>query len=580
MISRLRAISCSATLLGAITAAPTVSAASTCESLASLKLPDVTSITAKSFAGGTFQPPDPAGFVPTPAIPHAFPPITALPPFCEVSIVVSPAINIEIWLPLPAAWNTRFRGVGGGGYAGTISWSALAIAVEGGSSTASTDTGHSAFAPNNGLGGGGFALNQPADTLNFGLIEDFAERSELELAHKGKAVTRAFYGTGPRFSYWTGCSTGGRQGWIMAQRHPEEYDGLVTGSPAFNWDRFIPAELWGEVVMKDEVGAPISPAKLTAVSNAAVAACAGHSGDGTLTTDAFLADPRLCTFNPAQMSCSAQPGNPNCLTSQEAGAVSKIWDGPRDAKGQRLWFGLDRGATLLALDGPTPFTIATDHFAYWIHQNPSFDWHTVTESSFVTDFFTSEAKFEDVIGTDSTDLDDFIDHKSKDITYHGSADQLIFSRGTVNYFERLRKKYGADKVDQFARLFRVPGMGHCTGGAGPNAFGNNDFGGPPVPADPQHDVFQALINWVEFGNPPDQIIATKYVNDTPADGIAFTRPLCVFPKVAKYKGVGNSADAANWTCEEGLENGTTEAADAVLRDRGDEDHDDRSGGRN
>jgi len=162
--------------------------------------------------------------------------------------VVEPQINIEIWLPLPASWTSRFQGVGGGGYAGTISWTALAGAVEGGYATASTDTGHSAFAPNNGLGGGGFALNQPADTLNTGLIRDFAERSELELARKGKALTRAFYGTGPRFSYWTGCSTGGRQGWIMAQRHPEEYDGYLTGAPAFNWDRFIPAELWGEVV--------------------------------------------------------------------------------------------------------------------------------------------------------------------------------------------------------------------------------------------------------------------------------------------------------------------------------------------
>src|SRR5258708_6602214 len=155
--------------------------------------------------------------------------------------------------------------------------------------------------PTSGWGGRGFGVPRPADTLNVRLIQDFAERSELELARKGKAFTRAFYGTGPRFSYWTGCSTGGRQGWIMAQRHPEEYDGLLTGAPAFNWDRFIPSELRGQLVMKDEVGAPISPAKLSAVTTAAVAACAGNSGDGTRSGDAFLADPRLCTYNPAQM---------------------------------------------------------------------------------------------------------------------------------------------------------------------------------------------------------------------------------------------------------------------------------------
>jgi hypothetical protein len=569
MTIRSSLLSCSAVLLCALAAAPAFAAGS-CESLASLRLPDVASITAKSFAGGTFQPPDPAGFVPTPARPHASPPISGLPPFCEVSIVIAPAINIEIWLPLPGAWNNRFRGVGGGGYAGTISWTALASAVIGGYSTASTDTGHSAFAPNNGLGGGGFALNQPANTLNFGLIKDFAERSELELARKGKALTRAFYGTGPRFSYWTGCSTGGRQGWIMAQRHPGEYDGLLTGAPAFNWDRFIPAELWGEVVMNQEVGAPISPAKLTAVTNAAVAACVGQTGDGTLASDQFLADPRLCTYDPAQASCTAQPSNPNCLTPQEVSSVRKIWDGPRNQKGKRLWFGLDRGATLspFGLDGPTPFTIATDHFAYWLHQNPSFDWHSVTESSFVTDFLASEDKFQDVIGTDSIDLDGFIHAKAKNITYHGTADQLIFSRGTTNYFQRLHRKYGRHDVDKFARLFMVPGMGHCAGGAGANAFGNS----VPVPADAQHDAFQALISWVEFDKAPDQIIATKYVNDNPASGVAFTRPLCVFPEIARYKGNGNANDAANWTCVKGVKNNVTRAADAVLPDEGDDDH--------
>lgn len=574
MVRVLKALSCSVVLLGAVVVAPTVSAAASCDSLATLELPDVASIVAKSFPGGTFQPPDPAGFVATPQNPHASPPMPGLPAFCEVSIVVEPQINIEIWLPLPGAWTNRFQGVGGGGYAGTITWTALATAVEGGYATASTDTGHSAFAPNRGPGGGGFALNQPADTLNSGLIRDFAERSELELARKGKAVTRAFYGTGPRFSYWTGCSTGGRQGWIMAQRHPEEYDGYLTGSPAFNWDRFIPAELWGQVVMKDEVGAPISPAKLNAVTNAAVAACAGRSGDGTLSTDQFLADPRLCTYKPAQMSCSAQPGNPNCLTSQEASAVSKIWDGPRDPQGRRLWFGLDRDASLAGLDGAFPFPIATDHFAYWLRQNPSFDWHTVTQSSFGKDFISSESKFEDVIGTDSTDLREFIEHKAKDITYHGTADQLIFSRGTINYFERLHKRYGAQNVDQFARLFMAPGMGHCIGGAGANSFGNV-FAGPPVSSDPKHDIFKALVDWVEFGIAPEQIVATKFINDNPASGVAFTRPLCVFPKVASYKGTGNPTDAGNWACVEGVENDTTRDADAVLSDRGNRDSDDR-----
>jgi Tannase and feruloyl esterase/Zinc-binding dehydrogenase len=180
-----------------------------------------------------------------------------------------------------------------------------------------------------------------------------------------------------------------------------------------------------------------------------------------------------------------------------------------------------------------------------------------------------------IVLADSIDLDGFIDRKAKNITYHGMADQLIFSRGTTNYFERLHKRYGAPNVDKFARLFRVPGMGHCAGGPGPNSFGQN---GTPGPFDPQHDIFQALVNWVEFGVAPDEIIATKFVSDNPANGVAFTRPLCVFPKVAQYKGVGNPADAANWACVKGVINDTTEQADAVLPGRGDGDQDGRPRG--
>lgn len=270
------------------------------------------------------------------------------------------------------------------------------------------------------------------------------------------------------------------------------------------------------------------------------------------------------------------PSNPNCLTSKEAGVVSKIWDGPRDPHGRRLWFGLDRDAGLAALNGLSPFPIATDHFAYWLRQNPSFDWHTVTESSFISDFSSSEVKFEGVIGTDDTELDEFIEHKAKNITYHGTADPLIFSRGTINYFERLRKRYGAENLDKFSRLFMAPGMGHCGGGLGANAFGNDAFGELPVPSDQQHDIFQALISWVEFGTPPDRIVATKFVNDNPTSGIAFTRPLCVFPKLAAYKGTGNPTDAENWACVNGVVNDTNDDADAVLPDRGNrtsEDHD-------
>jgi Tannase and feruloyl esterase len=554
--TRIKNTSLATLLLGAIAVPVSHATAATCESLSNLSLSEVLSIEAKSFAGGTFQPPNPSGFVPTAAHPFAFSPISGLPAFCEVSIVVAPQINIEIWLPLAGAWNHRFEGVGGGGYAGTISWSSLAAALEGGFATASTDTGHSAFAPNNGASGGGFALNQSGDTLNWGLIEDFAQRSEHQLAVKAKAAIHAFFDETPRFSYWKGCSTGGRQGWIEAQRHPDDYDGILAGAPAMNWDRFIPAELWPQIVMNEEAGSPIAASKLNAATSAAIAACVGK--DGGLATDAFLSDPRLCQFDPTVNPAALS------LTSAEAGAIKKIWDGPRNSRDERVWFGLEPGTPLGGLAGGFPFPIATDHFVYWIHQDATFDWHTVTESSFFTDFNTSEVLYEDVVGTDRSNLNGFIRHGTKLIGYHGWADVLIFPEGSVNYFHRLWEHYGRKKVDEFARLFMVPGMGHCGGGTGPNAFGN----GLPVPADAQHDAFIALQQWVENGVAPEQLIATKYVNDNPASGVAFTRPLCKFPKVAHYLGAGVSTDAANWSCVDGADSSAIEEADQVLPDHG------------
>jgi len=542
--------------------------ATTCESLSSLSLPEVVSITAKPFPGGTFQPPNPAGFPPQPFL---NPPLSGLPPFCEVSLVVSPQIRIEIWLPSPVTWNHRFNAIGNGGYSGDQFWSGLPPSIEAGFAVASTDNGH----PGN-IVDGSFALNTATDTLNWGLIRDFAQRSEHELASKGKPIIEAYYGRPPAFSYWTGCSTGGRQGWMEAQLYPEDYDGILAGAPAMNWDRFIPAELWPQVVMNEEVGGPIPAAKLDRVTNAAVAACAGK--DGGLASDGFLNDPRACRFN---LAAHAQALG---LTPAQVSSINKMWDGPRGDDGQRLWFGLQKDANLsgsttgFALAGSIPFPIATMHFAYWLHQNPGFDWHTVTESSFVADFFKSERLFDGVIGTDRTDLDRMIRHRTRLIGYHGWEDQLIFPRGSTNYFERLFDRYGKAEVDTFARLFMVPGMQHCQGGPGPNSFGNNPPGSSPVPADAQHDVFIALQRWVEHGVAPEQVVATKYVDDNPKNGIAFTRPLCVFPKIARYSGKDDARDAANWECVLEPTNRTIQEADEVLPELGIRDRQDAKEG--
>jgi Tannase and feruloyl esterase len=530
--------------------------ADTCSNLATLVLPEVTSITATPVAANTFTLPPPfPGFPPGPPVPVAF---------CRVQITVAPQIHIEVWLPPPANWNHRFEAVGGGGYAGVISFSALAMAVTGDAvtgqfATASTDTGHPAAGTANGQGGangaqggGGFALNPANDTLNEGLIVDFAARSLHEMTVKAKAVIRAYYGRAQEFAYWNGCSTGGRQGWMEAQRFPDDYNGILAGAPAFNWDRFIPAELWPELAMNLEVGAPISQTKLNAVNAAAIKACDGLDG----VIDGVIGDPRQCHFDPHVLQCG-KPGAPTdgtCLSRAEADAVQQIWRGARGPDGEFLWYGLEPAASFAGLANTTPFTITLDHWRLWIKQNPAFDWHSLNVASFAAGFEESQDKFHQVIGTDDPDLFAFRRHGGKIITYHGWTDQLIFPRGSINYFDRVvAANGGLQAVRDFDRLFMVPGMNHCAGGAGATNFGQS--GVVPASLDPQHDAVAALMRWVEDGVAPDDFIATTdpqplHAQENPTDPATFTRLLCPFPEIAVFRG-GDPNNAANFVCVAG-----------------------------
>jgi Tannase and feruloyl esterase len=493
----------------AVTAASNAAVAPTpaeqCAALGGLSLPLVTSTSATLVTSGTF----------TPSYPPPFnAPVGNLPEFCRVALVVEPQINIEVWLPT-STYNGRFQAVGGGGYAGTISYGAMGSAIRAGYATASTDTGHSAFTQP----GGSFALNADG-TLNDQLIEDFARRSLVELTEKAKTLVRNFYGGAPSYSYWNGCSTGGRQGLMLAQVLPQGYDGIFAGAPAINWDRFIPAELWPQVVMQNDLGAPIAQCKLTAASNAAVAACDNIDG----VTDGVLEDPRQCNFDPTTLvGTSTACGT---ITAADARVIAKIWAGARGTDGSFLWYGLSRGAPLNALGGTSPFPIAVDHFRYWIEQNPAFDWKTLSYSTYEQDFRRSQDLFNRVIGTDDPNLQTFRALGHKLIMWHGWNDQLIFPQGSIDYYSRvLEFSRNAQPVQSWARLFMAPGMFHCAGGTGPSSF----------------DGFGALVNWVENGVAPDRIIVS---GGTPAR----TRPLCPYPQVSNYNGSGNTNDAANFTC--------------------------------
>jgi Tannase and feruloyl esterase len=472
-------------------------------------------------------------------------------------------INVGIGLPLsPAdggtggavgAWNERIQDLGGGGYAGSVG--PVTGATNVGYVGSSTDTGHPASA------GGTFALN-PDNTLNWGLIRDFAFNGIHQQAVWTKKITKLYYGNEPKFTYWNGCSTGGRQGHQQAQKYPNDFDGILAGAPAFNWDRFIPSEQWGEIAMKQEVGAPISVAKLNAVKNASIAACDALDG----ITDGVIQDPRACHYKASASTCTGDPTT--CLTSQEANAVNKIWDGPPGPKsGERLWFGLERGTTFLGLDGPSPFSISTQWFQYWVNQNPAFDWHTITEASFAQEFKQSELKFHDVIGTDNPDLSEFREHRGKMIMYHGLADLLIMPRGSYNYYNRATEHAGGlSEVQKFYRFFPYPGNSHCGG--------NPDQ--PNAPLINATDLFNALVNWVENGTAPDSI--TAYNNATLALATV-SRPICKYPDKLVYNGTGSTNVASSFACKHESHDDLMEAEETLpdadlVEDRHDNrDHD-------
>jgi len=456
--------------------------------------------------------------------------------YCLVKVKVDPAINIWVAMPSDGTWNGRFRSEGGGGYAGRVG--VATDSVKQGFVGVQTDTGHPASV------GGAFGMLSPG-VPNTQLQEDFAHRSEHLMAVVGKQLVKAYYGRDPVRSYWYGCSTGGRQGLMMAQRYPADYDAILAGAPAIHWDRFQAYQIWPQVVMQNDLGAPIATAKLNLATSRAVATC--DAADGV--TDGVIDDPRQCAYDPAldnaitRTSCS----DDTCLTPPEAVAIKKIWDGARNIEGDLLWPGLERGTPLGSLAGATPFSIAVEQPRYWVYLDPDWDWKTLTYANYGQFFTDTVNKVGPVIGTDNPDLSAFKNRGGKLIMYHGWSDPLIMPQGTIRYYENVRKTMGA-ATDDFAVLYMVPGMGHCSGGEGPNQFGQSASGN--VPKDAAHDAFRALMDWSEKNQRPAELIATKFAGNTPANGVERTRPLCQYPAVARYTGSGSTDDAANFKCVE------------------------------
>jgi hypothetical protein len=445
-------------------------------------------------------------------------------PYCLVKVLVPPAINIWVGLPTEATWNGRLQSEGGGGYAGSV---AVPVnSISGGYIGIQTDTGHTG-----GSGSFGMLTPVPNGAPDVQLQTDFAYRSEHLMSVIGKQLAQAFYGQLPVYSYWNGCSTGGRQGLRMAQQFPSDYNGILAGAPAVHWDRFQAYQIWPQMVMRIEAGGPVAGAKQTLATNAAVAACDAQDG----VVDGVIGDPRTCSYNPqndptiTKASCSS--GDNTCLTPGEAKAIHEIWAGAMNVQGKLLWPGVEPGAALSGLAGPTPFSIAVAQPQYWVYFDPSWDWTTLTYANYEAFFKKTMQMVNPMMASENPDLTAFRNDGGKVITWQGWADQLIMPQGSVSYYDAVNNAMsGGDyaQTQAFYRHFMAPGVGHCGGGSGPQPQGQ----------------FQAVVDWVEKGQVPATLLATK----TLSSGATQSRPLCPYPTAAKYIGTGSTDDAANFVC--------------------------------
>jgi feruloyl esterase len=508
--------------IGLFAASP-ASAASTCSQLASaFHRPNTTITTAQTVPAGSFV---------TPTNPPQS--ITGLPQFCRVAGFTTPTsdshINFEVWVP-ESGWNLKFVQLGCGGFCGSISYSSMGEPLRRGYAVAATDDGHQA-----GVIDASWAVGHPEKVVDFGY------RALKETTDVAKDIIMAFKASGTRRSYFFGCSDGGREALMEAQRYPLDFDGIIAGSPANYWTHLFTGFVWDQKALAATSGGDLSQADLNVVSNAMLAQCAGH--DGGLGTDQFLNNPPACRFNPEKLS----------LAQDRIEAVKKIFSGaPGIFPGYRV--GGDEASNpanwpAWLTDTGNPANAAQEAFGdnffqYIVFPNSGWtpDTFSIAENAHQADVRTGA-----ILNSVDPNLHPFQSHGGKLIQYVGWGDTAISPENDINYYNAVSQELGShEDIQDFYRLFMVPGMAHCGGGPGANAFGQGVNG--PNPSDAADDILTALDQWVEQQNAPDKIVATKYLNDDPTQGIAFQRPLCPWPQIAKYNGTGNATSAASFAC--------------------------------
>jgi len=478
----------------------------------------------------------PAGTTITSAAPA--PAKNDVPDHCLVNgTVATPGNTVNFQVGFPAKWNQKFLFQGVGGFAGSLG--SLREGLERGYATATTDTGHQGSSGTDGK----WALNDRPKEVDYG------HRGTHVTAVATKELTRAYFSTPPRYAYFNGCSNGGRQALMEAQRYPDDFDGIIAGDPSLGALGYIRRAMTYQTMLAspDRV---LPAAKLDVLSKAVLAAC--DKTDGL--ADALVSDPRACKFDPSTVQCKAGDAA-DCLTKAQVESVKAIYAETKTPDGRTIHgfpLGHEAGGTgwplwisgrtaptaradgkmtfnaESAADSPTGYRFVDGFFRYMAFEkdDPNYDWQTFDIKRDLPKIKT----IAEIISPTNADLSAFDKQGGKLLLYHGWADPAISAYGTIDYYNQVVSQAGGkQRADDFARLFLVPGMHHCRGGPGPDRF----------------DSLTALEQWVEKGSPPVRLVAT-HSTDGKVDR---TRPLCPEPEVARYVGSGSIDDAANFRCE-------------------------------
>jgi feruloyl esterase len=514
----------------------TVYAQSSCGSLAKLALPHTRIVSADVVVTGGFLP---AGEAPSPADAAIY---KHTPEFCRVVLRAAPSsdsdIRIEVWMP-SAKWNQKFRGQGNGGFAGEINYSLMALAVSQGYATGGTDTGHAGQSTD-----ASWALDHPQKIIDFGY------RAIHEMTAAAKTVIDSYYGKAPSRSYFASCSDGGREALMEAQRFPADYDGILAGAPAYAWTNLVASGMHKVQALLADPASYIPAAKLPAISAAVLASC--DAADGV--KDGILNDPMSCHFDPDKLLCGGADSD-SCLTQAQVKTLKTIYAPTSDSTGKEIYPGslpggeLGPGGWSTWILGNEPgkslgVAFGIGYFADMVYDDPRWNYKT-----FTVDDGLKEAIEKTGAALNATDpnLKAFAGHGGKLILYHGWNDPAISPLGTLDYFDQASTTNS--DAQAFMRLFMVPGMQHCYGGPGPSSFGQFGWRPGTGPEDSAHDLYRALEQWVEQGSAPEQVIAARIdIDEKTGPRITMTRPLCAYPKQAKYKGSGDTSDAANFSC--------------------------------